>query len=733
MAAINDLVRQIADPDLRDRIQKEVEKLAKQKKFGLVFEEHLPECTPLYDVPVKRGAKVALKAGNVDDFYQVLGIQDGKAVCIKRGETEAVEFSVDDLVTIAEFGDPIWPYLKPLDSVCNAPDSDLWHTLIEADNYHALQLLEYLYAGKVDCIYIDPPYNTGARDWKYNNDYVDGADTYRHSKWLSFMEKRLSLAKKLLNPRDSVLIVTIDEKEYLHLGCLLEEMFPESSMQMISSDANPSGVSRNNEFFRTDEYIFILRFGSSVPSKVPLSDEWITAKTTGKDKLRWRRIRRQGSHDTRAEAANQFYPIYVSTDGKQYVGTGDSLPLNVPKESAVIPDGVIAIWPLKPDGTEGCWQISQRSVEDLYHQGFIKITYTKKWGITPQYLAKGEREKVARGQFPIIGRDQYGTVITADSIEAAPFVPGTQWRITPHNAREHGSKMLRRMFGDKPFDFSKSLYAVTDVIKFFVATKPEALILDFFAGSGTTLHAVNLINFEDGGNRRCILVTNNEVSEQEANSLRSKGYNPGDPAWEALGIAHSVTWPRTVSSITGLKVDGEPISGQYGVKIDAFESEDVLVIDENGKQKEETYYKKISVPCYPKIDNKEMAEGFKANAVFFQLGFLDKTAVSLGMQLKELLPVLWMKAGAKGKLPELGETVPDMLILPENKFAVLVNEQAFAAFEEALAEHPEIQTVFLATDYEVNYRSMVKNLNVEQSYQLYRDYLDHFRLSVGRS
>ena len=90
-------------------------------------------------------------------------------------------------------------------SVCNAADSDLWHILIEADNYHALQLLEYLYAGKVDCIYIDPPYNTGAKDWKYNNDYVDGADTYRHSKWLSMMERRLKLAKKILNPHGSVL------------------------------------------------------------------------------------------------------------------------------------------------------------------------------------------------------------------------------------------------------------------------------------------------------------------------------------------------------------------------------------------------------------------------------------------------------------------------------------------------------------------------------------------------
>ena len=141
------------------------------------------------------------------------------------------------------------------------PDSDLWHTLIEADNYHALQLLEYLYAGKVDCIYIDPPYNTGAKDWKYNNDYVDGNDAYRHSKWLSFMQRRLQLAKKLLNPADSVLIVTIDEKEYLHLGCLLEELFPSAQIQMVTDVINPGGTNRENEFSRVEEYIFICRFG----------------------------------------------------------------------------------------------------------------------------------------------------------------------------------------------------------------------------------------------------------------------------------------------------------------------------------------------------------------------------------------------------------------------------------------------------------------------------------------
>ena len=223
MSALNELIQKIENPDLRAQIQAAADKLAKQKKFGLVFEEHLPECTPLYDIPVKKGAKVSLKTGKVSDFYTVLKIEGGKALCLNQDRSATVEYPVDELVCVAEFGEPIYPYLQPLDTVCNAPDSDLWHTLIEADNYHALQLLEYLYAGKVDCIYIDPPYNTGARDWKYNNDYVDGNDTYRHSKWLSFMQKRLKLAKMLLNPLDSVLIVTIDEKEYLHITtCFLQ-------------------------------------------------------------------------------------------------------------------------------------------------------------------------------------------------------------------------------------------------------------------------------------------------------------------------------------------------------------------------------------------------------------------------------------------------------------------------------------------------------------------------------
>ena len=155
MALLQDLIQQIDDKALRERILQETNKLMKQKKFGLVFEEHLPECTPLYDVPIRVGSKVALKTGYVSDIYTVVKIDSEDVLCDRRETHEQKALKLDDLVVVAEFGEPIYPTLKLLDSVENAPDSGLWHTLIEADNYHALQLLEYLYAEKVDCIYID--------------------------------------------------------------------------------------------------------------------------------------------------------------------------------------------------------------------------------------------------------------------------------------------------------------------------------------------------------------------------------------------------------------------------------------------------------------------------------------------------------------------------------------------------------------------------------------------------
>lgn len=700
MAAINDLISQIQDETLRNRIQEEVSKMAKQKKFGLVFEEHMPESTPLYDMPIKRGCNV-MRRDSKDDksIYVVLKIEGDTVVCVKSEQKdEAVTFELKDIVRVAEFGESIYPYLKPLDSVCNAPDSDLWHTLIEADNYHALQLLEYLYAGKVDCIYIDPPYNTGAKDWKYNNDYVDGADAYRHSKWLSFMQRRLRLAKKLLNPKDSVLIVTIDEKEYLHLGCLLEEMFPEAIMQMISSVISFKGSARKQQFTRLDEYIFILVFGEATIQRLPLSGEWrMNPDDERATHLTWKYLIRSGSAGFRERSPGNFYPVFFTTEGK-YHSVGEPLPLGTDRTTVIPPEGTFAVFPVDTQGREHYWNINRDKFLEYKSKGYIKFGRPTKNGVPITFLTSGEIRKVEDGTYKIDGYADDGSIISSN--EVRDIMPGTQWRIKSHDATRQGTDLLTKILLGRQFPFPKSLYAVHDAIRFFVAQKTNALILDFFSGSGTTMHAVNLLNAEDGGHRRCIMVTNNEVSAEEAGTLLAQGYQPGDAEWEKLGIAHYVTWPRTVCTIEGHDVNGNPLKGDY------LGSEPLM----------------------------HMADGFKANAAFFKLGFLDPTAVSLGMRFSEMLPTLWLKTGAKGKCPELtGEQMPDMLILPENQFAVLINENSFADFAEKLAEHPEIQTVFLATDYEVNYQSMVKNLNVTEAYQLYRDYLDHFRMNRGRN
>lgn len=702
MTVIDNLISQIQDEALRNKIQEEVSKMAKQKKFGLVFEDHIPEGTPLYDMPIKRGCNV-MRRDSKDDksIYVVLKVEDDTAVCVKpEQKDEAVTFELKDIVRVAEFGEPIYPYLKPLDSVCNAPDSDLWHTLIEADNYHALQLLEYLYAGKVDCIYIDPPYNTGAKDWKYNNDYVDGSDAYRHSKWLSFMERRLKLAKKLLNPADSVLIVTIDEKEYLHLGCLLEEMFPEARMQMITTVISAKGVVRTGQLSRVEEYIFILEWGGScVCSSIynMLDDE---VKKESDRSIEWLGFRRRAPQAKRNSRPNQFYPIYVNNVDGKIASIGDVVQHGIDRNSIFVPDGCTALWPLSKDGDERLWSLVPEQARLNFEKGYLKVNNwnsANKSG-TVYYLPSGTIKDIENGKATIVGYNTDGSVEAKYHSEGTT-PPKRVWNMKTHNAETYGTNILNAIIG-KRFDYPKSLYAVHDVIRFFVANKPNAIIVDFFSGSGTTLHAVNLLNAEDGGHRRCIMVTNNEVSADEAKMLKDKGYQPGDAEWEKLGIAHYVTWPRTVCSIKGQDVNGAPLKGDY-------------------------------LGSEPPM---HMADGFKANAAFFKLGFLDPTAVSLGMRISEMLPTLWLKTGAKGKCPELtGEQVPDMLILPENQFAVLINENTFADFAEKLAEHPEIQTVFLATDYEVNYQSMVKNLNVENAYQLYRDYLDHFRVNRGRN
>lgn len=815
MAAIDDLIAQISDEGLRDRIQKEVERMNKHKKFGLVFEEHKPECTPLYDIKVTVGSNVMLKNDTkIENIFKVVAIKNGIAYCVKESTDETAKFNIDEVVCVAQFGEPIYPYLKPIDSVCNAPNDELWHTLIEADNYHALQLLEYLYAGKVDCIYIDPPYNTGATDWKYNNDYVDSNDAYKHSKWLSFMEKRLKLAKKLLNPNDSILIVTIDDKEYLHLGCLIEEMFAGNKITMISSVINPVGKGKKGgiDFSKTDEYIYYVQIGNaSIQPEV---------RETSPIKIRWQTFRRsslangRGKHGVGACGPNQFFPIYVNNKTLRVQEVGYPIAENVDRFSVKQIEGCTTVFPVRKDGTEINWGATRERVLELLEKGYFKVA--SKLLDEPQqykikYLTKGVIKDIEDGKIIITGKDEYGGVTGYYDV-GKELMPTTNWNKPTHNATSNGTDLLTKIFIKSPFDYAKSLYAVSDCLKIAVANKPNALVLDFFAGSGTTLHAVNLINKEDSGSRRCILVTNNEVSKEEADLLKQANIELGTDEYSSHGIARSITWPRNVLAIKGINANGDPLEGNYITnkkrlaarkrsikKVSFFENfEDLTIaekkqvvsmltsgsfplkqikgnstfaLDSDDKSqysilfdtedyldwidalletenvtnlivltKEIKTFNAIKKELELKLGDYSinepillpMSEGFKTNANFFKLGFLNKTSVALGMQLQELIPVLWMKANAIGECPIDVDVDKDMIVLPKNKMAILIDENSFSKFKEELDNHPEIETAFIIADYEAGYQAMANKLNVKYSYQLYKDYLDNFRINQGR-
>lgn len=492
-----------------------------------------------------------------------------------------------------------------------------YNFIIEGDNLQALYLLEKTHRGRIDCIYIDPPYNTGAHDWKYNNDYVDINDSYRHSKWLSMMKTRLLVAKKLLNPKDSVLIVTIDEKEYLHLGCLLEELFPLDKIQMISSIVNHGTIARNNEFNRNNEYIFFVMIGNY--NIIPLEK---SKNFDEGDTVNWRTLRRTNAKNIRAATKKQFYAIYVNDSTKKIEKIGEPLPLSVKIEDIPSIYGCTTVLPIRDDGTEMMWGLIPEELKIRLDKGYVKVcshTPNKPQKYSLQYLASGTIQDIEKGKMTINGYNDDGS-INATYNERRMVMPKTQWDIQAHDARDYGTYVIKKFFLSQRFNFPKSLYAVYDCLRFFIANKPNAIILDFFAGSGTTLHAVNLLNKSDNGKRTCIMTTNNEVSEDEAKELKAKGYKPGDEEWEKLGIAKNVTWPRTFCSINGLDINNDILSDDYGIEQEEYEidDEDVVISKNTGRPTSNKIYKKTKKQLYPQLKPLKYSDGFNSNVKYFK-------------------------------------------------------------------------------------------------------------------
>lgn len=357
------------------------------------------------------------------------------------------------------------PVLKEVTEreIHNAQQKD-YNIIIEGDNFHSISVLNYTHPSSIDVIYIDPPFNTGARDWKYNNDYVDINNAYRHSKWLSMMAVRLKVAKNLLK-EDGVFICAIDENEVNHLGVLLEEIFLDHEIHLITIVHNPRGQQGNNFSYVNEFAYFVFRKDLKVIGPRKIEDSEVD----------WRTLRDSGSESMRTDAKNCFYPIYVKND--EIIGFGEVLDNNKhPYEQTELVDGVYHIWPIDSKGNERKWRYARQSVESV--KGMLK----PKW---------------KRDRYDIIIGKNFGTVRTV-------------WDDSRFDASEYGTKMLQDLVPNFKFDYPKSLFTVYDCLAPVISSKKDAVVLDYFAGSGTTGHAVMLLNKEDGGNRKFILCTNNE-------------------------------------------------------------------------------------------------------------------------------------------------------------------------------------------------------------------------------
>lgn len=357
-------------------------------------------------------------------------------------------------------------------AIKNSKESDS-HLLIEGENYLALTILKYTHKEKIDCIYIDPPYNKGS-DFIYNDDYVDKEDSYRHSKWLSFMNKRLRLAKELLK-EEGVIFISIDDTEHSKLRLLCEEIFGEKNIVGdISVVNNLKGRSDEGFFATAHEYLIVCSknkekaelggfpLDEEQVAEYDLEDEFGTYKLVG--------LQKTGKQSLRADRPNMFYPIYWDES------TG-VVSLEKKKKSDT------EILPIFTNGAEGRWR----------------------WG-KDTFNEKSKTELVVKKQ------KRGGVVyvkmrLNSEENEERTRKPKSLW-INPKYDSGSATTALAKMFGEKVFDNPKPLAFLQDI--FTISTTKNSTVLDFFAGSGSTGEAILRLNEQDDGSRKFILVTNNE-------------------------------------------------------------------------------------------------------------------------------------------------------------------------------------------------------------------------------
>jgi adenine-specific DNA-methyltransferase len=467
--------------------------------------------------------------------------------------------------------------------------------LVEGDNYHALSVLNYTHKGAIDVIYIDPPYNTGSTVWRYNNDYVDKEDSFKHSKWVSFVYKRIKLAKNLLK-NSGILVCAVDDYECHNLRHVLDELFGEENrLGTVAVVHNPGGRQDDKFFATAHEYMLVyaknaklarigyLGIGESKLKEYKCEDEY------GKYKLR--EFRRSGSNSRRKDRPKLWYPIYI-----------DPTTLDVSVKARTGYDKVL---PIDPNGVERVWRWGPKSLMDNKDKYlFVKKTVM---GYT---LHLKEREEDNKGE-----------------------KPKTYWDKSNYSA-VNGTNELKKIFSDqedveKIFDYPKSPYLMRDILK--ITTSKEATILDFFAGSGTTAQAVLELNRIDGGNRKFIICTNNEIGPKLLKQLEDAGASSEEI--EEKGICRKVCYPRVKRIIEGYVYSGENTDLLFEERLNVRKLKvmsEILEEIEDTKANSSDKYDKFKIELkdnflrlYGVSDSKGMIDGLGGNLKYFRTDFVD--------------------------------------------------------------------------------------------------------------
>ena len=414
---------------------------------------------------------------------------------------------------------PVFKEVKERAIVADNPEAPN-HILIEGDNLHALTALSYTHEGKVDVIYIDPPYNTGNKDFIYNDSYVDKEDTYRHSKWLSFMDKRLRLAKKLLSDK-GVIFISIDDNEQAQLKLLCDEILGSNSFlgTLIQDKLNSKNDTKNIQ--RNHEYIHVYKSPYNttpvILKKYENNKEEVFKNNLGYYKIK-DSITTRGEGGTLLKRKNLGTTIYYNPTSKDLIGVidydSDLITKNCKIEdiyrdnSELIKNGYIPIRPPKVRGELGAWTWS-----------IDKINSDKNSLIVTGGKGRYQVKKISYVNSSNVIEENSKFYFIDNKVSNSRSI------IT--FSTNNGSELLSSILGyNIVFNNPKNM----DMIKYFLSLLTDnVIIVDFFAGSGTTLHATMALNAEDGGNRQCILVTNNEnnIAEEvtyERNKRVIQGY-----------------------------------------------------------------------------------------------------------------------------------------------------------------------------------------------------------------